>query len=184
MAQEVVRLYVAQLSAFFELSAPAVATAAASSSGAPPAFVPKASNSLTAGVWSNRILGEIVEAEIELNLGEIGAEVAKDWHGLLDSARWKFVEVICETWRLGASPCLLFSSPSLLAHSCSGWPNACRLGALLPARGLDPQRRSTLDNALPESRPGLPEAQCGRRLSRRHRDGEAGRAALKGAVRL
>lgn len=104
MAQKIVRIYVAQLSAFFKLSAPTAAPAtASSSSGSPPAFVPKASNSLTAGVWSNRILAEIVEAGTGLNLNEIGTEVAKEWHGLLDSARWKFVEVICETWRLGSS---------------------------------------------------------------------------------
>lgn len=114
MAQEAIRLYIAQLSAFFKLSAPGVSpTATSASSGAPPPFVPRLSNSLTAGVWSNRIVAEIVEAGTELNLGEIGADVTKDWQGLLDSARWKFVDVICETWRLGSSPHLsLVSMPT------------------------------------------------------------------------
>jgi exocyst complex component 2 len=107
MARDVVGLYIRLLSSFFTLSSPSASPSESSTSGKPPAFVPRDSNSLTAGIWSNRILTEIVEAGNELSLGDIGSEAMDEWQGLIDSTRWRTVEVICETWRLGESLALL-----------------------------------------------------------------------------
>lgn len=103
MARDVVGLYIRLLSSFFTLSSPSASPSESSTSGKPPAFVPRDTNSLTAGIWSNRILTEIVEAGNELSLGDIGSEAMDEWQGLIDSTRWRTVEVICETWRLGES---------------------------------------------------------------------------------
>lgn len=103
MALDIINLYISILSSYFALSDTAATQATDKTSSdkdklAP--FVPTQTNSLTAGLYSNTILVEIMECVGEINAVDIeGSE--NSLKGLMESARWKFEEVICECWARG-----------------------------------------------------------------------------------
>ena len=104
MALDILNLYISLLSSFFTLSD--VAAAASSSTGTVPPFVPLNSNSLTTGLFVNRLLAEISECVGEIGGNEISKEGGDGLKALVESARWRFEEALCETWAKGEY-CLL-----------------------------------------------------------------------------
>jgi exocyst complex component 2 len=130
MALEIIQLYISLLSEFFTLSDARVsqphASQTSAASTAMPLWVPRESNSLTTGVWVGRMLSEIAECVAEVNGLEIGDSDGGSSGGfsgglaglrnLMESARWRFEEAICETWAAGQSG--LFVQYSLDEGSC------------------------------------------------------------------
>ncbi|KIK70183.1 hypothetical protein GYMLUDRAFT_67436 [Collybiopsis luxurians FD-317 M1] len=100
MALDVVKLYISFLSQFFNLSDMAVMSSptASDSSNATPTMLPPNSTSLSTAHYLLKILGEIQECVNELNTMEISAEVSTILKGLLDSAKWRFVDVLVGAW--------------------------------------------------------------------------------------
>lgn len=101
MALEIINLYISLLSSFFTLSDMAVTSS--SSSGAIPPFVPPNSNSLTTGLFTNRILQELFDCVGEIGGNEISKEAGSGLKGLVDNTRWRFEEALCETWAKGTA---------------------------------------------------------------------------------
>ncbi|KAE9391105.1 hypothetical protein BT96DRAFT_959624 [Gymnopus androsaceus JB14] len=101
MALDVVKLYISLLSQFFNLSDMAVMASASSSSNAPPTLLPSNSTSLSTAYYLMKILGEIQECVNELNAMEISNDVSVSLKGLLDSAKWRFEDVLVAAWLRG-----------------------------------------------------------------------------------
>lgn len=99
MALDILNLYISLLSSFFSLSD--LAAASSSSTGTLPPFVPPNSNSLTTGLFVNRLLTEMVECVMEIGGNEISKEGGDGLKALVESARWRFEEALCETWAKG-----------------------------------------------------------------------------------
>lgn len=129
MTLEITHLYVSLLSEFFTLSDSRISQLHAASasqnqsqnaatlSPTMPPWVPRGTNSLTTGVWVGRMLSEIAECVGEVNALDIGdgdgsrgsssGSMSGDQQGLtglknlMESARWRFEEAVCETWAAG-----------------------------------------------------------------------------------
>ncbi|KAF8512663.1 exocyst complex component Sec5-domain-containing protein [Hysterangium stoloniferum] len=99
MATDIVKTYIALLSEFFSFSDMAVmAPASGDSKGAEPKFIPPGTNSLTSGFYLSRILQEISECINDVGAAEVSSEAGAGLRELLDSARWKFIDVLGHTW--------------------------------------------------------------------------------------
>ena len=98
MALDVVKLYVALLSEFFMFSDMAVMSPGRST--APPLF-PKSSNSLATAHHLMKILGEIQESVNDVTNMEISNEATSSLKSLLESARWKFEDLLISSWLRG-----------------------------------------------------------------------------------
>ncbi|KAF9068906.1 exocyst complex component Sec5-domain-containing protein [Rhodocollybia butyracea] len=100
MALEIVQLYISLLSQFFNLSDMAVMASpnASYSSNAPPTTFPQNSTSLSTAHYLLKILGEIQDCVNELNAMEISGDVSTSLKGLLDSAKWRFEDVLVSAW--------------------------------------------------------------------------------------
>ena len=85
------------------LSDMAIATSSHVISTAPPLF-PTNSHSLSTAHYLMKILGELQECISELNGLEIASEVSSSLKGLLESTRWKFMEILVDAWLRGESP--------------------------------------------------------------------------------
>jgi exocyst complex component 2 len=101
MALDIVKLYIALLSEFFVLSD--MAAMASSSASTAPAVFPTHSNSLTTAHYLMKILGEIQDTMGEIDTMDISSEAAGGMRSLLESARWKFVDVLVQGWQRGES---------------------------------------------------------------------------------
>lgn len=101
MALDILNLYISLLSSFFTLSD--VAVGSSSTSGTVPPFVPPNSNSLTTGLFVNRILHELMDCVGEIGGNEISKEGGDGLKGLVENMRWRFEEALCETWTKGQS---------------------------------------------------------------------------------
>jgi exocyst complex component 2 len=99
MALDVVKLYISLLSEFFVLSDMAV-MASSSSSTTPPLF-PTHSNSITTSHYFMKIVGEIQETITEIDTLEISSEASGGVRSLLESTRWKFIDVLTHAWQRG-----------------------------------------------------------------------------------
>lgn len=102
MALDIIQLYISLISQRFNLSDVSVA----STSSAPAAlasFVPASCNSISAGFYSNRILTEILECVADLPGADISSEATLGLKNLLESARWRFEDALCEIWARGAT---------------------------------------------------------------------------------
>jgi exocyst complex component 2 len=98
MALDIVKLYIGLLSEFFVLSDMAVMTSSASTT--PPLF-PNHSNSLTTAHYFMKTIGEIQETISEIDTMDISSEAAGGVRNLLESARWKFVDILTHAWQRG-----------------------------------------------------------------------------------
>lgn len=110
-ALDIVKLYISLLAQFFTLSDVAVATAS-TAEAVTPTFLPIDSNSLTTCHFTSKILKEIVECASEIEGFAIASNEERSSSGsvsstseaknvlknFVESARWRFEEVICETW--------------------------------------------------------------------------------------
>ncbi|KAI0694957.1 exocyst complex component Sec5-domain-containing protein [Cytidiella melzeri] len=99
MALDIIKEYISLFSEFFMLSDVAVVTASPSLSGSPtPPLLPRDSNSLTTAHHLMKILGEIQETVNEVNGMEISSEAGASLKGFLESARWKFEDILVHGW--------------------------------------------------------------------------------------
>lgn len=100
MALDVIKEYISLLSEFFMFSDAAVQSPNPENSATPP-LLPKDSNALTTMQHLMTILGEIQETVNEVNGMEISSEATSSLKGLLDSARWKFADILVHAWIRG-----------------------------------------------------------------------------------
>lgn len=96
MALDIIKQYITLLSEFFlfseALTSPSLGTSPT------PALLPKNSNTLTTMHHLAKILGEIQETVNEINTMEISSEASSSLKSLLESARWKFDDVLVHAW--------------------------------------------------------------------------------------
>ncbi|KAI3602858.1 exocyst protein [Moniliophthora roreri] len=97
MALDIVKLYVTLISEFFTLSDMAVMASPNPSAGSI-SLVPVNTTSFTTAHYLMKILGEIQECVNELNSMEISNEVSSSLRGLLESAKWRFEDILVTAW--------------------------------------------------------------------------------------
>ncbi|KAJ6484343.1 exocyst complex component sec5 [Mycena vitilis] len=95
MALDIIKLYISLVSQFFKLSDMAVM---ASPGGSPPPSLPTNSNSLCTAHYLMKILGEVQETVNEVNAMEISNEAASGLKSLLESAKWRFADLLITSW--------------------------------------------------------------------------------------
>lgn len=159
MALDIIHLYISLLSRRFTLSDASVASSSsASSSGTLAAFVPPHSNSLCTGLYANRILSEILDCIADIGGAEISSEATVGLKNLVESARWRFEDVLCETWARGACK---VRRPSTWTSQLTPRPPSSffRCEDLLSVGRLEGQRRCTDNDVLPRSHCRLPAPQ-------------------------
>ncbi|KAG6827599.1 hypothetical protein H0H92_011172 [Tricholoma furcatifolium] len=96
MALDIVKLYISLISEYFTLSDMAVTSPSLNS--APTSNLPQDSHSLSTAYYLMKILGELQETVNDVNALEISPEVASLLKNLLESAKWKFEDVIVSAW--------------------------------------------------------------------------------------
>jgi exocyst complex component 2 len=99
MALDIIRLYIDALSEFFSLSDPAVAPSPGGTRI--PSFVPQGSNSLSTAHYLGKILTELGEFVNDITAVDLSSEATSGLRNLLDIVRWKFQEVLCDSWLNG-----------------------------------------------------------------------------------
>ncbi|OSD08742.1 hypothetical protein PYCCODRAFT_1448893 [Trametes coccinea BRFM310] len=95
MALDIIKLYISLLSEFFLFSDMAVMSPGRNTT--PPLF-PKDSNSLTTAHHLMKILGEIQDSVNDVTGMEISSEATSILKNLLESARWKFTDLLVNAW--------------------------------------------------------------------------------------
>ncbi|EJT99244.1 hypothetical protein DACRYDRAFT_96078 [Dacryopinax primogenitus] len=96
MSLELTRLYVSLVSQHFSLSDPNSSPLASSTFH----FLPPATNSLTSAQYLEKLLGELndcVGDVVGLEMGG-GGEAGEGLKGLVETARWRYVDVLCDAW--------------------------------------------------------------------------------------
>ncbi|KAJ7151147.1 exocyst complex component sec5 [Mycena filopes] len=97
MALDIIKLYISLISQFFKLSDMAVMTSPGGSNSPPPTL-PTNSNSLCTSYYLMKILGEVQETVNELNAMEISNEAASGLKSLLETAKWRFADLLITSW--------------------------------------------------------------------------------------
>ncbi|RXK41720.1 hypothetical protein M231_00955 [Tremella mesenterica] len=101
MASEIIKLYTSLLSQFFTLSDVAVAESNRKKSDINPlipSFVPLSTSVITACFFGEKLVEEVAECTGELAAVDVGSESSNALRGMLDSLRWRMLEVISSTW--------------------------------------------------------------------------------------
>jgi len=111
MAKGVIDLYALLLSDFFNLSSPFEEQNASSESLQSPSlrsskvykntFVPPHSDSVAACFFLTKIVMEMCECVNDINAINVAAEASVALSTLMEQTRWRFVEVLCDTWITG-----------------------------------------------------------------------------------
>ncbi len=101
MALEIVKLYISLLSEFFMFSDVAVVMSPSLGSSTTPPLLPRDSNTLTTMHHLTKILGEIQESVNEVQGIEISSEASSSLKNLLESARWRFEDILVNSWLRG-----------------------------------------------------------------------------------
>ena len=101
MILKVVQQYIALLSEFFTLSDMAASSSNQISSDGLPAFLPAGSDALTTSHYLTKLLAEMTDCVNEVVAMEVSPEATTGLHTLLETARWKFEEALCEVWLRG-----------------------------------------------------------------------------------
>ncbi|KAF8434522.1 exocyst complex component Sec5-domain-containing protein [Boletus edulis BED1] len=96
MALDIVKLYVSLLSEFFSLSDAVVMQR--NSGDSPPKLLPGHSNSLTTAHFLIKILIEIQDCANEVAAMDIVPEASSNLRSLVESARWKFGDILVRVW--------------------------------------------------------------------------------------
>ncbi|KAG9311750.1 exocyst complex component Sec5-domain-containing protein [Chiua virens] len=96
MALDIVKLYVSLLSEFFNLSDAVVMQR--SNNDSPPKLLPKHSNSLTTAYFLIKILVEIQDCATEIMGMDTVPESSSNLRNLMESARWKFGDILVRAW--------------------------------------------------------------------------------------
>ncbi|KAF8222395.1 hypothetical protein L208DRAFT_1413490 [Tricholoma matsutake] len=97
MVLDIVKLYISLISDFFKLSDMAVMTSPSSNSSTL-SLLPVDSNSLVTAHYLLKILGELQEGVSELNGMEISSEASSSLKNFLESAKWKFTDILVNAW--------------------------------------------------------------------------------------
>ncbi|KAJ7275010.1 exocyst complex component sec5 [Mycena rebaudengoi] len=97
MALDIVKLYISLISQFFKLSDMAAVMSPGGNNTNPPAL-PTNSNSLCTAHYLMKILGEVQETVNELNGMEISNEVSSGLKSLMESAKWRFEDILVTAW--------------------------------------------------------------------------------------
>src|SRR5271154_759372 len=100
MALDIVKLHISLLSEFFTLSDMAVMLSSRSGTTHPP-LLPPYSNLFTTGHFLVKILGEVQDAAHEVIGMDISNEVASGFKTLLESTKWRFVDLLVLAWLRG-----------------------------------------------------------------------------------
>lgn len=108
MALDIVKLYISLISEFFTLSDMAVMASPGGSNNSSPPLLPLNSNSLSTSHFLMKILGDIQETVNELNSMDISNESAQSLKGLLESTKWRFEDILVNSWLRGS----LFLAPA------------------------------------------------------------------------
>jgi exocyst complex component 2 len=102
MAKGMIDLYASLLSDFFKLVPPPTDSEA---TVAPPvqrtSFIPPFSDSVTTCFFLTRIVMEMSECVNDINSINMASNAFEALTTLMDQTRWRFVEVICDTWNNG-----------------------------------------------------------------------------------
>lgn len=129
MALDIVKLYVSLLSEFFNLSDAVVMQR--SSIDSSPKLLPKNSNSLTTAHFLIKILIEIQDCASEVTGMDIVPEASSSLRNLMESARWKFGDILVRVWlrgcRLELSSCMPLIS---IANRCNSFPPPRDVGTI------------------------------------------------------
>ncbi|KAJ7770499.1 exocyst complex component sec5 [Mycena metata] len=96
MALDIIKLYISLISQFFKLSDMAVMTSGGSNSTPP--SLPTNSNSLCTSYYLTKVLGEVQETVNELNAMDISNEAASELKSLLETAKWRFEDLLITSW--------------------------------------------------------------------------------------
>lgn len=102
MALDIVKEYITILSEFFVFSDMAVTTPPVGKSGPAP-LLPEDTNALTTAHHLMKVLTEIQDNVNEVKGMEISSETGNILKGLLESARWRFVDILVQAWLRGSS---------------------------------------------------------------------------------
>ncbi|KAJ7755359.1 exocyst complex component sec5 [Mycena maculata] len=97
MALDIIKLYISLISQFFTLSDMAVMSSP-NGSAAPPPSLPTNSNSLCTAHYLMKILGEVQETVNDMNAMEISNEAASGLKSLLETAKWRFEDLLVTAW--------------------------------------------------------------------------------------
>lgn len=104
MTLDIVKLYISLISQFFNLSDMAVMTSpSGSNNNTPLPLLPENSHSISTAHYLIKILAEVHETVNELNAMEISNEAASGLRNLLESAKWRFEDVLIGSWLRDAS---------------------------------------------------------------------------------
>ncbi|RIA91034.1 exocyst complex component Sec5-domain-containing protein [Glomus cerebriforme] len=103
MASGVIELYASFLSELFSLSSvPNEIPSTPTVKYEKPSFVPPNSDSVTTCYFLTRILNEMNECVNDINSINMATDASGTLTQLMDEARWRFLEIICETWNSDA----------------------------------------------------------------------------------
>lgn len=162
MALDVIKQYIALFSEFFMLSDAAVVTNSPGPDGSPtPPLLPRDSNALTTMHHLMKILGEIQETVNEVNGMDISSEATSSLKGFMESARWKFEDILVHNWLRGDLPTVCLPSGSYLL------PLRCK--RVLSPRELARVNLGSLYYCVSLTDPHFPEANDYRRFQDRGR---------------
>ncbi|KAH9835275.1 exocyst complex component Sec5-domain-containing protein [Rhodofomes roseus] len=98
MALDIVKLYISLLSEVFMFSDSRVSSPPNTVAEATPPLLPRDSNSLTTAHQLMRVIGEIQDSVNDVNGMDIANEASSSLKGLLESARWKFEDIVIHGW--------------------------------------------------------------------------------------
>jgi exocyst complex component 2 len=101
MALDIVQLYITILSEFFKLSDVTLMASQGSNNNVTPPHLPSNSNSFVTAQFLMKILGEVQDSVNEVNGMEISGEAASGLKSLLESTRWRFEDILTQTWLRG-----------------------------------------------------------------------------------
>lgn len=101
MALDIIKLYISLLSEFFMFSDSHVMTPPSNAIDTTPPLSPKDSNSITTAHHLMKILGEVQDSVNDINSMDISNEATSSLRGLLESARWKFEDILIHAWLRG-----------------------------------------------------------------------------------
>ncbi|KAK0446022.1 exocyst complex component sec5 [Desarmillaria tabescens] len=98
MALDIIKLYISLISEFFTLSDMAVMSSPGGTNNVLPPLVPANSSSLSTAHYLMKILGEIQDTVNEVNGMEISTEATASLKSFLETARWRFEDILVNAW--------------------------------------------------------------------------------------
>ncbi|KAK0192271.1 exocyst complex component sec5 [Armillaria mellea] len=98
MALDIIKLYISLISEFFTLSDMAVMSSPGGTNNALPPHLPANSSSMSTAHYLMKVLGEIQDTVNEVNAMEISAEATASLKSFLETARWRFEDILVNTW--------------------------------------------------------------------------------------